>query len=94
MHPDLKITSKCKREVECYTPDSVITHGQWVLHDNERFITHETVDPPVSVLQIRMGYRDNLRIISHFFSIKNIFCDPSLELSWRDSSNEGSQHMF
>ena len=25
---------------------------------------------------------------------KNIFYDLSLELSWQDSSNEGSQHMF
>ena len=25
---------------------------------------------------------------------RNIFCDPSLELSHRDGSNEESQHMF
>ena len=28
------------------------------------------------------------------FLYKNIFCDPSLEPSRRDGSNEGSQHMF
>ena len=28
------------------------------------------------------------------FLYKSIFCDPSLEPSRRDSSNEGSQHMF
>ena len=28
------------------------------------------------------------------FLCKNIFCDPSLELSRRDGSNDGSQHMF
>ena len=28
------------------------------------------------------------------FLHKNIFCDPSLEPSRRDGSNEGSQHMF
>ena len=47
----------------------------------------------VYVLQIRRGKKDNLRdnlVLLH----KNIFCDPSLELSYRDSSNVGSQHMF
>ena len=28
------------------------------------------------------------------FLHKNIFCEPSLEPSHRDGSNEGSQHMF
>ena len=37
----------------------------------------------------RRGNRGNLRIISHI-SAKNIFCDPSLEPSHRDGSNEGS----
>ena len=41
-----------------------------------------------------LGNRDNLGIISHIFSLKNIFCDPSLERSHRDGSDEGSQHMF
>ena len=44
-------------------------------------------------LQIRRSNKDNLGIIIHVFQ-KNIFCDPSLELSQRDGSNEGSQHMF
>ena len=35
----------------------------------------------------------------YFFSVEtyiviNIHCDPSLELSWRDGSNVGSQNMF
>ena len=46
-----------------------------------------------SVLQIRRGNRDNLGIIFLFLSLKHI-CDPSLEPSRRDGSNEGSQHMF
>ena len=45
------------------------------------------------VLQIRRGNRDNLGI-SSYISPLNIFCDPSLEPSHRDGSNEGSQHMF
>ena len=45
------------------------------------------------VLQIRGGNRDNLGIIAMFLH-KNTFCDPSLEPSLRDGSNEGSQHMF
>ena len=40
-----------------------------------------------------MGNRDNLEITSHV-SHKNRFCDPSLELSRQDGSNEGSQHMI
>ena len=36
--------------------------------------------------------KDNLGIISQI-SLKNIFCDPSLETSHRDGSNEGSQHV-
>ena len=39
------------------------------------------------------------RVTGIFFGLviflhKNIFCDPSLELSHRDGSNEGSQHIF
>ena len=45
---------------------------------------------PVSVLQIKRGNRDNLGKFFH----KSIFCDPSLEPSHRDGSNDGSQHMF
>ena len=44
-------------------------------------------------LQIRKDDRDNLETMTIFFH-KNIFCDPSLESSRRDGSNEGSQHMF
>ena len=46
------------------------------------------------MLQIRRGNRDNFKIISLMRLNKNIFCDPSLEPSCRDGSNEGSQHMF
>ena len=40
--------------------------------------------------------RDNLGIISQIspYLHGNIFCDPSLEPSRLDGSNEGSQHMF
>ena len=41
------------------------------------------------MLQIRRGYRANIRIISHITPYKHIW-DPSLERSRRDSSNEGS----
>ena len=34
--------------------------------------------------------KEQLTIFLH----KNICCDPSLEPSYRDGSNEGSQHMF
>ena len=46
-----------------------------------------------SELQIRGGIEDNLKIIFLFLNV-NIFCDPSLEPSRRDGSNEGSQNMF
>ena len=46
-----------------------------------------------TVVQIRRGIRNNLEIIWHI-PLLNIFCDPSLELSHRDGSNEGLQHMF
>ena len=41
--------------------------------------------------QIRGGIEDNSKI---FFLNENICCDPSLELSWQDGSNEGSQNRF
>ena len=47
-----------------------------------------------SVLQIRSSNMDNLGIIGHIFPIKTFFCDPPLEPSHRDGSNEGSQHVF
>ena len=47
----------------------------------------------LSMLQIRKENRDNLEIIRHI-SKKKTFFDKSLEPSQRDSSNEGSQHMF
>ena len=57
------------------------------LKDPEEWLQY--VYKKVTVLQIRSGKMDNFGIISH-----NIFCDPSLELSRRGSSNEGSQPMF
>ena len=44
-------------------------------------------------VQIRRSNWDTLGIISHI-SLYKIFCDPPLEPSHRDGSNEGSQHMF
>ena len=37
---------------------------------------------------------NNSKIIFFLFLNENICCDPSLEPSHRDSSNEGSQNMF
>ena len=45
------------------------------------------------MFQIRGGDRDNFGIVLHISEYK-LGCDPSLELSHRDGSNEGSQHMF
>ena len=50
-------------------------------------------DELAAVLQIRMGNGIILGYLSIFFCKKHI-CDPSLEPSHRDGSNEGSQHMF
>ena len=44
-------------------------------------------------LQIRGGTEDNSKITFLFLN-KNIHCDPSLEQSWQDFSNEGQQGMF
>ena len=44
-------------------------------------------------LQIRESIEDNSKIIV-FISERNICCDPSLEPSQRDGSNDGSQNMF
>ena len=46
-----------------------------------------------SQLQIRRG-EGILHILFFLFLIENICCDPSLEPSQRDGSNEGSQNMF
>ena len=46
----------------------------------------------MSVLQIRRGNRDNLGI--SLLIRRNIHCDPSLELSGQDSSNEGHNICF
>ena len=40
-------------------------------------------------LQI-IGFKDNFSI----FSFKTLCCDPSLEPSWQDDSNDGLQHEF
>ena len=45
------------------------------------------------VLQIRRSDGDGLGTVVHVF-YGNVFCDPSLEPSHRDGSNEWSQHMF
>ena len=46
-------------------------------------------DELAAVLQV---IRDKFGIIIHFLP-RNIFCDPSLEPSQQDGSNEGSHHM-
>ena len=47
----------------------------------------------ITVPQIRKVNWDNEEIIINI-PHQNIFCDPALEPSHRDGSNEGSQHMF
>ena len=37
---------------------------------------------------------DSSKIILLIFLNKNICSDPSLEPSWQDGSNDGSQHTF
>ena len=44
-------------------------------------------------LQLRGGIEDNSKIFFLFLN-ENISCDPSLEPSWGDGSNEGSQICF
>ena len=44
-------------------------------------------------LQINGGIEDNSKINFLFFN-ENICCDPSLEPSRRDGSNDGSQNML
>ena len=46
-----------------------------------------------SDLQIRGGIEDNSKILFLFLN-ENIRCDPSLEPSQRDGSNDGLQHKF
>ena len=48
----------------------------------------------IAELHIRGGFEDNSDIIFPYFSTKNNCCDPSLELSQRDSSTGGSQNTF
>ena len=43
--------------------------------------------------KLKRGNRDNLGIIFSFF-YEYILCDPSLELSRQDNSNEALQHIF
>ena len=64
---------------------------QYILFVNPRNI--DIVDfKCFTVLHIRRSNRDNLAISSHISPL-NIFCDPSLEPSHRDSLNEGTQHV-
>ena len=57
-------------------------------------LTYESGALPIALRgpEIRRLIKDN----RPYFSIKNnnIFCDPSLESSCQDGSNEGSQDMF
>ena len=45
-------------------------------------------------LQIRGGIEDKSKIMFFLFLNENICCDPSLEPSQRDGSNDGSQNMI
>ena len=56
--------------------------------------SHTSPEAGISELQTRRGNRVNSEIIFFLFLNKNIYCDPSLELSRQDGSNEGSQYMF
>ena len=47
-----------------------------------------------TVLQIRVGNMDNLGIVFSLFLHRNMCCDPSLEPSRLDGSNEGLQRKF
>ena len=44
-------------------------------------------------LQISEGVEDNSTIIFLFLK-ESICCDPSLEPSWRDGTNDGSQNIL
>ena len=44
--------------------------------------------------QIRQAIRDKLGIIVRISVQKTLCCDPTLETSPRDGSNDGSQHIF
>ena len=48
---------------------------------------------PTFQLQIRI-FQDNSKILFFSFLSENIRCDPLLEPSRRDGSNEGSQRIF
>ena len=50
------------------------------------------LDKQKAGFQIRGGIKHNSKII--FLISKNESCDPSLEPSRRDGSNDGSQHTF
>ena len=47
---------------------------------------------PCTELHIRGGIEDNSKIM--FLIKENRCCDPSLEPSWHDGSNDGSQNRF
>ena len=47
----------------------------------------------MSELQITGGIEDRSNFV-FLFLIENVCCDPSLEPSQRDGSNDGSQHTF
>ena len=45
-------------------------------------------------LQLKGGIEDNNSKIIFLFLNETICCDPSLEMSQGDGSNDGSQHKF
>ena len=60
--------------------------GSWSSLELHNFCTD-------SELQIRGGIKYNSKIIFLISQQKNICCDPSLELSRQDGSNDVSQHV-
>ena len=63
-------------------------NASFKLYHTDNFKTRpNSVD--TAELQIRGGIEDNSKVI-FLFLIKNICCDPSLEPSQRDGSNDGS----
>ena len=62
----------------------------------QRYVIHFTCETGINFvinteLQIRGGIKDNSKDFFLFLNEK-VCCNPSLELSWQDGSNDGLQH--
>ena len=67
-----------------------IPEREITLAENGSICLHSHKEPE---LQITGGIEDNSKIFFLFLN-KNICCDPTLEPSQRDFSNDGSENMF